>query len=116
MVCSETNKRIHGGGAIDSLMKPFTVEKYQGERHALSLAPSTFLKPMNFMGPGTRLDIRLNPDETPKQNSIPLGKSDYESYMHDLKYKHAKDDYLKDPTPENKKIQMKKYGKPMIIL
>ncbi len=60
MVCFSTNNRINGGSIMDTLMKPFTYEKYAGERHAYSLAPSTFMKPMNFMGPGTGLDIRLN--------------------------------------------------------
>ena len=99
MVCfnSSHQKQQCGGGIIDSLMKPFPYEKFKGERHAYSLAPSTFMKPMNFMGPGTRLDIRLNPDETPKQSSLPLNNSDYQSYLHDLSKKHAKEDYLKKP-------------------
>ena len=37
------SKKYNGCGAIDSLMKPFTAERYTGERHAYSLAPSTFL-------------------------------------------------------------------------
>ena len=49
-------KKYNGCGVIDSLMKPFTYEKYPGERHAYALAPSTFLKPMNFMGPHTNLN------------------------------------------------------------
>ena len=47
-------------------------------------------------------------NEQPLPSSIPVNKSDYNSYIHDLKYKHAKEDYLKDPTPENKKRQMNK--------
>ena len=108
MVCHGTNKRIQGSGILDNRMRPFTYEKYKGERHAYSLAPSTFMKPMNFMGPGTRLDLRLNQDETPKENSQFVNNNDYESYLHDISYKHAKDAYLKNPTPENKKQQMKK--------
>ena len=61
------SKKHNGGGVIDSLMKPFTAERYTGERHAHTLAPSTFLKPMNFMGPHTNLDERLNDDLTPKK-------------------------------------------------
>ena len=45
---------------------------------------------MSFMGPGTRLDLRLNPDGTPKADSLPINKSDYESYLHDLSYYNAK--------------------------
>ena len=36
-------KKYNGGGVIDSLMKPFTAERYTGERQAYSLSPSTFL-------------------------------------------------------------------------
>ena len=77
------SKKYNGGGVIDSLMKPFTAERYTGERHAYSLAPSTFLKPMNFMGPHTNLDERLNDDLTPRNNSLPINKSDYNSMIHD---------------------------------
>ena len=78
------SKKYNGGGVIDSLMKPFTTERYTGERHAYSLAPSTFLKPMNVMGPHTNLSERLNVDLTPKSNSIPINKSDYNSMIHDI--------------------------------
>ena len=110
MVCIN-NRRQRGGGAIDSILKAFTISRYPGERHARSLASDTFGKAFQFMGPGTDLTRRLNPDETPKMDSQPVNKADYESYKHDLAYKHAKDEYLKNPTPENKKIQMKKVWK-----
>ena len=71
-------------------MKPFTAERYTGERHVYSLAPSTFLKPMQFMGPHTNLDERLNDDLTPKNNSLPINKSDHNSMIHDIEYKKAK--------------------------
>ena len=48
-----------GKGLIDTLLSPFTVEKYQGEKHARSLDPEHFLQGYNFVGPSTRLDIRL---------------------------------------------------------
>ena len=110
MVCysHSTSRFQQGSGAIDTLMRPFIAEKFAGERHAYSLSPTTFLKPMNFMGPHTRLDLRLDKNEQPLPSSTPVNKSDYNSYIHDLKYKHAKEDYLKDPTPENKKRQMQK--------
>ena len=100
------SKKYNGGGVIDSLMKPFTAERYTGERHAYSLAPSTFLKPMQFMGPHTNLDGILNDDLTPKSNSLPIYKSDYSSMIHDIEYKKAKDNYFKNPTPENRKKQL----------
>ena len=67
---SELDKLISqhhsGGGIIDSILKPFTAERYPGERQAYSLAPSTFGKPMNFMGPKSNLSARLNENLTPK--------------------------------------------------
>ena len=110
MVCySHSNSRLQqGAGLLDQLLKPFTAERYPRERHSYSLSSATFLKPMNFMGPHTRLDLRLDKNEQPLPSLIPVNKSDYNSYIHDLKYKHAKEDYLKDSTPENKKRQMHK--------
>ena len=115
MVCINRRKQHsvphswkNGGGVIDSIMNKFTSQRYPGEHHAYSLAPATFGTPMNFMGPGTDLSRRLNPDETPKADSQFVNSSDFQSYKHDLAYKHAKDDYLKNPTPENKKKQMKR--------
>ena len=91
MVCYNHNKQKFqkGSGVLDSLLKVFTVERYPGERHARSLAPSTFGQPMNFMGPGTRLDIRLDANGQPLPNSTPLNSSDYESYTHNKNYKNA---------------------------
>ena len=61
MVCySHCNSRLQQGAEIDQLLRPFTAEKFSGERHAYSLSPATFLKPMNFMGPHTCLDLRLD--------------------------------------------------------
>ena len=53
-------------GVFDLLMKPFTAERYQGEMHAYSLPPSTFLKHVNFVGPGAHLVEILNEDLTPE--------------------------------------------------
>ena len=110
MVCYN-HRRQEGGGMMDNIMKVFTAEKYPGERHAYSLAPATFGTAMSFMGPNTALSRRLNPDETPKESSQCVNSADYNSYLHDLNYKHIKDDYLKNPTPENKKQQMKRIWK-----
>ena len=46
MVAYGVNKKIRalqkGGSMMDTLMKPFTYEKYKGEHHARSLNPNTF--------------------------------------------------------------------------
>ena len=66
---------------------------------------------MNFMGPHTNLNERLNEDLTPKTNSIPLNTSDFNSMIHDIQYKKAKYNYLKNPTPENRKQQLRNVQK-----
>ena len=81
---------LAGSGIVDTLLKPFTAERYPGERHAYSLAPSTFGKPMNFMGPFTSLKDRLNTDLTPKQYSLPLNSADKSSMFHDISLLKAK--------------------------
>ena len=40
----------------------------------------------NFTGPGTKLYKRLDPDETPKEWSIPINRVDNVAYHHDLCY------------------------------
>ena len=109
MVCYGNHKqKQRGGGVMDSIMSKFTYERFPGERHAISMASDTFGEPMRFMGPGSRLDLRLNPDGTPKSDSQPLNHADFESYKHDVAYDSAKKNYLKNPTPENKKTQLNK--------
>jgi len=94
MVAFSRNQQ--GKGIVDSLLSPFTVEKYHGEKHARSLDPEHFLQGYNFVGPSSRLDIRLNPDETPKTDSMPLNSLDRAAYKHDLAYKHELDGFKKD--------------------
>ena len=45
----------------------------------------------NFTGPGTRLDRRLNPDDTPKDWSKPINRVDTAAYHHDLCYAKNQD-------------------------
>ena len=40
----------------------------------------------NYLGPGTKLNKRLNPDLTPKEWSKPINRVDKASYNHDLCY------------------------------
>ena len=74
---------IFGGGVIDSILSKFTYSKYPGEHHACSLAPDTYMRPMNWMGPGTSLLDILNDDYTPKQNSLPIRFNDYYYYYYE---------------------------------
>ena len=94
MVCHGiTKKHMQGSGIIDNLLSDFTYEKYPGEHHAISKAPATYGVPMNFMGPHTRLDLRLNADGTYKPDSIPINSADLASFHHDMAYYNAKKNY-----------------------
>ena len=95
MVCI-TKKHQKGSGILDNILSAFTFSRFPNERHAISLAPETFGKPFSFMGPGTNLDKRLNPDFTPKSDSLPINKSDLASYYHDIKYYKEQQAYNKD--------------------
>jgi hypothetical protein len=57
-------------------------QKFEGEAH---------LPGMNYVGPGTRLDLRLHDDGTPKQWSMPVDRVDLAAYHHDLAYETHSD-------------------------
>lgn len=65
--------------SLNSITSKFKLPwaKYPGEMH---------LPGMNFAGPGTRLDLRLNPDGTPKESSKPIDRVDAAAYRHDMAY------------------------------
>ena len=78
---------VIGGDIVSSLSKftsniKFPLQKFPGEVH---------LPGMNFAGPGTRLDLRLNPDLTPKEWSKPIDRVDEAAYYHDLAYSRYDD-------------------------
>src|SRR5277367_4484472 len=68
------------------------------------LFPGELHLPMhNFTGPGTRTDLRLNEDLTPKDWSIPINRVDEASLKHDIAYmdkslesRHKADDIMID--------------------
>ena len=92
---------------IQSLLSklPFTTTGIPGELHLLG---------HSFTGPGTRLDLRLNENDTPKDFSKPINRIDEIALKHDLDYRNAQDsldkkheadrimlkllDSIKDPT------------------
>ena len=45
----------------------------------------------NFLGPGTKLNKRLNEDQTPESWSVPVDSDDAVAYRHDLCYLKNKD-------------------------
>ena len=89
---------------MNNLLKPFIDAKYSGEQHAINENGI----PYNFMGPGSRLDLWLNTDGTPKKDSIPILKGDFESYLHDKSYYRATKDYEKTQHKKIEKKQLKK--------
>jgi hypothetical protein len=57
-------------------------QRYEGEMHVPG---------MNFARPETHLDLRLNPDGTPKLGSPPIDRVDEAAYHHDIAYNTLKD-------------------------
>jgi hypothetical protein len=66
-------------GALNRMTKNIKLprQKFEGEMHILR---------MNFAGPGSRLDLRLNDDGTPKQWSMPVDRVDLAANHHDMSY------------------------------
>ena len=75
----------HGGDIQKMLTKlplSFPWSKYKRELH---------LPGHNFTGTGTNLDKRLNPDDTPREDSKPINRVDAAAYKHDLRYRDNHD-------------------------
>ena len=70
--CKFVKKEVDGGSFLNSL-----VNKLPFEMH---------LPGHNFTGPGTKLNKRSNPDETPKEWSMLINRVDNAAYHHDLCY------------------------------
>jgi hypothetical protein len=78
---------VQGGDLVSSLNAATSNikipwAKFPGELH---------LPGHQFTGPGTRLDLRLNPNETPKDWSKPINRVDSAAYVHDLAYNQHTD-------------------------
>ena len=56
--------------------------KYPGEQH---------FPGYNYLGTGTRLDIRLDENDKPKQGEEPINAIDAAAYRHDLVYRDSED-------------------------
>ena len=90
MVCINKRK-INGGGVIDNLMRPFTVNKYGDERHSRSLDPNHFMQGYTFVGPKTEVRYR---DQI--GDNIPLNDLDRTAEAHDRAYLREKEEYERD--------------------
>ena len=83
----DTHSSKEGGdlvGMLNTVSKNFQLplQKFPGELH---------LPGMNFAGPGTRLEYRLNDDGTYKEFSKPIDRVDEAAYYHDLAYNEYTD-------------------------
>jgi len=76
----------NGGDLVSSSRRSVCFQlpwaKYPGEMH---------LPGMNFVGPGTRLDLRLDSSGRPKPDSIPVDRVDEAAYRHDVAYEAFRD-------------------------
>ena len=96
-----------GINKIGNIIKDkFTAEQYEGERHAREGLTG---RPYNFAGPFTNLSKRIDRiSHLPKEHSQPINSIDAAALRHDLQYENIGNDYFKNPTPENKKRQLKR--------
>ena len=89
----------NGNGITDTMLKPFTVNKYGDERHMRSLDPNHFLTGYSYVGPHTEIMLRSQ-----LHDDVPLNKLDEAAKEHDLRYLHEKEAYEKD---HDKPLHMK---------
>ncbi len=92
MVAFSKNTRLQRGtGILDSLMKPFTVNKYGNEAHARSLDPKHFMQGYTWIGPHTEVKKRdLLGD------NVALNDLDRAGEAHDRSFLKEKEKYQQD--------------------
>ena len=75
-------KHYFGGGIqkFSSKLPGFLWSRYPGEKH---------LPSYNYLGPGTRLDIRLNENNILKPGEEPINAIDQLAYIHDLAHQKS---------------------------
>ncbi|ESO85716.1 hypothetical protein LOTGIDRAFT_155209 [Lottia gigantea] len=81
MIIVETPKTYFGSDIQKSLgsLPGFPWAKYPGEKH---------LPGHNYTGPGTRLDLRLDQNDKPKQGEEPVNRVDAAALKHDILYRN----------------------------
>ena len=77
----QTLKQYFGGDIqkFSEKLPGFIWSKYPKEKHLPNYM-------YNYLGPGTRLDIRPDKNILPKQGEEPINKTDRLAYIHDLIY------------------------------
>ena len=81
------NGLIHGAGMLDSVINTFTYSKYPDEHHCPYYG---------YLGPGSRLDIRLDENLNPKPGEEPINDLDRTALKHDIAYQKIQDQYKVD--------------------
>ena len=76
------NGLIHGAGMLDSVINTFTYSKYPDEHH---------FPYYGYLGPGSRLDIRLDENLNPKPGEEPINDLDRTALKHDIAYQKIQD-------------------------
>ena len=84
---SYKNPLMYGGGVMDTLMNAFTYSKYPNEHHYPGFS---------YLGPGSRLDIRLDENLNPKPGEEPINDLDRTALKHDIAYQKIQDQYKVD--------------------
>ena len=81
------NPLLYGSGMMDTILNTFTQSKYPGEHHYPGYS---------MLGPGTRLDIRLDKDMKPRPGDGPINDLDNTALKHDIAYQTIQDQYKRD--------------------
>ena len=97
---SYKNPLMYGGGVMDTLMNAFTYSKYPGEHHYPYYA---------YLGPGSRLDIRLDENMKPRPREEPKDDLDAKAALpHDIAYQKIQEQYRRDGDKQKALTAVKK--------
>jgi hypothetical protein len=106
-----TPKEVPEGSGLRNDAQKFLPEfiwaKYPGEHHAPGY---------NYLGPGTRLDIRLDDNMQPKPGEEPINQLDNVALHHDIRYSHANGNLDKEHEADLIMLEELKHVKPTSAL
>lgn len=84
-ICGKNKCRFLKSSKLGGDIVSSVISKIPVEFHLRTLKGKKY----SFCGPNTKLDERLNPDDTPKEWSKPINKVDEVCLHHDLAYRDA---------------------------
>ena len=93
------NPLIHGSGVMDSILNTFTYSKYPNEHH---------FPYYSYLGPHTRLDIRLDENMKAKAGEEPINDLDNTALKHDIAYQKIQDQYKVDKDKQKALVSVHK--------